>query len=112
MLVICWLLAVVLILVAGVAVMATGQFESVYLSFEAEIPWTTRLFLEFRYAWLLLPVLAIALAMWVSSCKTFSRFGQAKAWFAVVAIFVLSFVVLAFAFFSLYLPIFRLGQMG
>ena len=89
--------------VAAWIVFASPQFAQVFNSFDTELPFVSRFFVQFYLVFLLLPLLV--LAVW--------RYWPYPALRAIAAAgfsFFISLILLALFTWAMYFPIFKLGQ--
>lgn len=89
------------LLVGLIALVAAPMFKTTFSAFGTDLPWTTRLLLD--YPWMLCPTPLPVLALWLAWPGP-QRDNVAYAFGVLVTI-----AAVAYAAFALYQPFFRLG---
>ena len=86
------------------------NFASIFSGFGAELPVATRFVLDSTWLWWLLALTGVAMAVWVIVNPVIPPGKLRRMKWAAGGFSLLLGLLIAFAFFALYLPIFKLGE--
>ncbi len=105
-----WIIVFSFVVVAIVVPIILSQFITLFAGFGADLPRLTTFFIDSRFFWSVLPVLACALAIHITTRSTHTAKYRKQMGLTLIALLVGAVILFAFAITAMYLPIFQMGQ--